>query len=56
MQNFTVLSTKTAFINGKKAIVETITSNARAQAIAYRIGNKVLTGEKFWAMQPKFAA
>ena len=51
----TILSTKTAVINGIKATVETIKlTGGRSQDIMYNVAGKLLTGNEFWSLNPRF--
>ena len=53
--NATVLSTKTATVNGFKTKVETVKlTGGRAQDIVYNVGGKLLTGNEFWSLSPRF--
>jgi hypothetical protein len=53
--NQTILSTKTAKINGKNVIVETILGTAHRQDIKYIVDGKSYEYNKFWALNPKFS-
>ena len=51
----TILSTKTAVINGIKATVQTIKlTGGRSQDIMYNVAGKLLTGNEFWSLNPRF--
>lgn len=50
----TTLKTSKAIINGKKTTVETCYANTFRQDIVYKVGNKVIGYNAFWALNPVF--
>jgi hypothetical protein len=52
--NATILSTKTATINGKSVTVETILGTKHKQDISYSVDGQPMGFNEFWEQEPVF--